>query len=130
MLEEAKSEISDYIEDRQSRYMVWNIVGNTYEYSASSFGVACTNAEIVSSLDNLTMSGNIVEQYKKQKDMDVNPVDLDLQFSLDTQTLHDTISEYTSTLSRTVSNASVKRENAQFVVTEAVNGIAFDTGYL
>ena len=101
-LEEAKSEISDYIEDRQSRYMVWNIVGNTYEYSASSFGVACTNAEIVSSLDNLTMSGNIVEQYKKQKDMDVNPVDLDLQFSLDTQTLHDTISEYTSTLSRTV----------------------------
>ena len=25
-LEEAKSEISDYIEDRQSRYMVWNIV--------------------------------------------------------------------------------------------------------
>ena len=126
-LEEAKSEISDYIEDRQSRYMVWNIVGNTYEYSASSFGVACTNAEIVSSLDNLTMSGNIVEQYKKQKDMDVNPVDLDLQFSLDTQTLHDTISEYTSTLSRTVSNASVKRENAQFVVTEAVNGIAFDT---
>ena len=35
-LEEAKSEISDYIEDRQSRYMVWNIVGNTYEYSAFS----------------------------------------------------------------------------------------------
>lgn len=66
-LEEAKSEISDYIEDRQSRYMVWNIVGNTYEYSASSFGVACTNAEIVSSLDNLTMSGNIVEQYKSKR---------------------------------------------------------------
>lgn len=59
--------------------------------------------------------------------MDVNPVDLDLQFSLDTQTLHDTISQYTSALARTVSNASVKRENAQFVVTEAVNGIAFDT---
>ena len=40
-LEEAKSEISDYIEDRQSRYMVWNIVGNTYEYSAFASGAAC-----------------------------------------------------------------------------------------
>lgn len=126
-LEEAKSEISDYIEDRQSRYMAWEILGNQYEYNASSFGVACTNAEIVDELDDLVLCGNIVEQYKKQKDMDVNPVDLDFQFSVDTQTLHDTISQYTSSLSRTVSNATVKRENAQFVVTEAVNGIAFDT---
>ena len=126
-LEEAKSEISDYIEDRQSRYMVWNILGSTYEYNGGSFGVSCTNADIVSQLDDLTMSGNIVEQYKKQKDMDVSPVNLDLQFSIDTQTLHDTISQYTSALTRSVSNASVQRVDAQFVVTEAVNGIAFDT---
>ena len=126
-LEEAKSEISDYIDDRQSRYMVWNILGSTYEYNGGSFGVSCTNADIVSELDDLTMSGNIVEQYKKQKDMDVNPVNLDLQFSLDTQTLHDTISQYTASLTRSVSNATVTRVDAQFVVTEAVNGIAFDT---
>ena len=52
-LDEAKSEISDYIEDRQSRYMAWTILGSTYEYNASSFGVACTNADIVNELDDL-----------------------------------------------------------------------------
>ena len=126
-LEEAKSEIADYITDRETRYMAWNILGNIYEYSASSFGVTCTNSDTVSQLDDLMLSGNIVEQYKKQKDLDESPVDLGLQFSMDTQTLHDTVSQYTTSLSRNVSNASVKRENAQFVVTEAVNGIAFDT---
>lgn len=91
-LEEAKSEIDDYIADRETRYMAWNVLGNIYEYSADSFGVTCTNPDIVSELDDLTMSGNIVEQYKKQKDLDMSPVNLDLQFSIDTQALHDTVS--------------------------------------
>ena len=125
-LEEAKSEISDYITDRETRYMSWNILGGIYEYSANSFGVSCTNSDIVNELDTLTMGGNIVEQYKKQKDLDVNPVDLDLQFSIDAQTLHDTVSQYTAGLTRSTSNASVSRVGDQFVVTEAVNGIAFD----
>ena len=126
-LEEAKDEIDDYITDRETRYMAWNVLGNIYEYSADSFGVTCTNPDIVSELDDLTMSGNIVEQYKKQKDLDMSPVDLDFQFSMDTQALHDTVSQYVSSFSRSTSNASVSRVGDQFVVTEAVNGIAFDT---
>lgn len=126
-LEEAKSEIDDYIADRETRYMAWNVLGNIYEYSADSFGVTCTNPDIVSELDDLTMSGNIVEQYKKQKDLDMSPVNLDLQFSIDTQALHDTVSQYVSSFTQSTSNASVSRVGDQFVVTEAVNGIAFDT---
>ena len=126
-LEEAKSEIDDYIADRETRYMAWNVLGNIYEYSADSFGVTCTNPDIVSELDDLTMSGNIVEQYKKQKGLDMSPVNLDLQFSIDTQALHDTVSQYVSSFTQSASNASVSRVGDQFVVTEAVNGIAFDT---
>lgn len=126
-VEEAKSEISNYITARESRYMSWNVLGNIYEYSADFFGVSCTNTNIVDQLDTLTMSGNIIDQYKKQKDLDESPVDLDLQFSMDAQTLHDTVSQYVSSLSRNTSNASVSRVGDQFIVTEAVNGIAFDT---
>ena len=125
-LEEAQEEIADYIQSRQKRYMQWNILGNIYEYDGNSFGVVCTNQEIVSRLNDLVISGNIVEQYKKQKDADVNPVNLDFEFTFDSNVLHDTVLNYATVLTRTVSDATIQRVNAQFVVTEAVNGIAFD----
>lgn len=125
-LEEAKSEIETYVSSRLMRYMTWNVLGNTYEYDGGSFATACPNYDIVNQLDDLTMSGNLVEQYKKQKDLDENPVNLDFEFTINADLILDQVQGYAGILSRSAANASVTRQSGQFIVTEAVNGISFD----
>ena len=75
----------------------------------------------------MTLEGNLIEQYKKQKDLDQSPIDLDLQFTVDEDAVRSTVAEYTSHFYKDPQNATVTRENGQFVVTEGVTGVSFDT---
>lgn len=124
--DEAAAEIDAYVNDRLTRYMQWDVLGYKYDYDGTSFSTTWTNPDVVSQLQSLTMNGNIIEQYKKQKDLDQNPVDLDLQFSVDEEAVRSTVSEYTQHYSQNPKNATVRRENGQFIVTEGVTGISFD----
>lgn len=125
--DEAVSEINEYANDRLTRYMQWDVLGYKYDYDGSSFSTTWTNPDVVSQLSNMTLEGNIVEQYKKQKDIDQSPIDLDLQFTVDEDAVRSTVAEYTSHFYKDPQNATVTRENGQFVVTEGVTGVSFDT---
>lgn len=125
--DEATAEINEYVDDRLTRYMQWDVLGYKYDYDGSTFSTTWTNPEVVDQLQDLTLKGNLVEQYKKQKDLDQNPVDLDLQFSVDENAVRSTVAEYTEHFYQEPKNATVTRENGQFVVTEGVTGISFDT---
>lgn len=125
-LQQAQLEIQQYVNERLLRKIQWNVCGDTYEYNAASFETALTNPEVLDQLEALTMSGNLVDQYKKQKDLDQNPVDLDLKFAYNTELVKDQVAGYAQIYTKSVSNASVRRENGQFIVTEAVTGISFD----
>ena len=125
--DEATAEINDYVNARLTRYMQWDVLGYQYDYDGSTFSTTWTNPDIVNQLSDLTLKGNLVEQYKKQKDLDASPVDLDLQFAIDENAVRSTVAEYTGHFAQDPKNATVTRENGQFIVTEGVTGIAFDT---
>ena len=65
--DEAVSEINEYANDRLTRYMQWDVLGYKYDYDGSSFSTTWANPDVVSQLSNMTLEGNLVEQYKKQK---------------------------------------------------------------
>ena len=125
--DEAVSEINEYANDRLTRYMQLDVLGYKYDYDGSSFSTTWANPDVVSQLSNMTLEGNLVEQYKKQKDLDQSPIDLDLQFTVDEDAVRSTVAEYTSHFYKDPQNATVTRENGQFVVTEGVTGVSFDT---
>ncbi len=125
--DEAAAEINDYVNARLTRYMQWDVLGYKYDYDGTSFSTTWTNPDVMDQLQGLTLEGNLVEQYKKQKDLDQNPVDLDLQFSVDEDAIRSAVANYTAYYYQEPKNATVTRENGQFVVTEGVTGIAFDS---
>ena len=125
--DEAVSEINEYANDRLTRYMQLDVLGYKYDYDGSSFSTTWANPDVVSQLSNMTLEGNLIEQYKKQKDLDQSPIDLDLQFTVDEDAVRSTVAEYTSHFYKDPQNATVTRENGQFVVTEGVTGVSFDT---
>ena len=104
-----------------------DVLGYKYDYDGSSFSTTWTNPDVVNQLSNMTLEGNLVEQYKKQKDLDQSPINLDLQFTVDEDAVRSTVAEYTSHFYKDPQNATVTRENGQFVVTEGVTGVSFDT---
>ena len=126
-LEAARGEISEYVQDRYNRYirLIFS-PDNYYEYNGASLGTTWTNPDVVNQLNDATMSGNFVEQYKKQKDLDANPLDIDLQFSMDTEMVRGLIDQYVDALTTEPRNATCRREGGTFVVTEAVNGRLYD----
>ena len=56
---------------------------NIITTSLAELGYTCTNLDIVDSLVPIGKSGNIVERYKEQKDLENNTVDYPLEFSVD-----------------------------------------------
>ena len=125
--DEAISEINQYVDDRLTRYMQLDVLGYQYDYDGTSFNTTWVNKEVVDQLKDLTMKGSIIEQYKKQKDLDQSPVDLQFEFSFDEDAVRTTISDYVAHYSQEPKNATVTRQDGQFIVTEGVTGIAFDT---
>lgn len=124
---EADQLITNYVNERINRPITWDILGYQYEYSAGSFATVWSNPDAVSALDDKEMSGNLVEQYKKQKDVDMNPVNVDLQFTYDESLIRGQVEAYVQQYTVTPTNATVTRGANGFVVTEGVNGVSFDT---
>ena len=56
---------------------------NTITSSLADLGYTCTNLDIVDSLVPIGKSGNIVERYKEQKDLENNTVQYSLDFTVD-----------------------------------------------
>lgn len=125
-LEEAKSAVQQFGADMETRFIQFIVLGGEFNYNASSFGVSWLNPDVVSQLDDCVIKGNMIEQYKKQKDYQNTPLDLNLQFSLDEDAVRATVAEYDAVFSSEARNATIARDNGQWVVTEAVTGYSFD----
>lgn len=70
---------------------------NVITASLADFGYACTNLDIVDSLVPIGKSGNIVERYKQQKDLENHTVEYTLDFTVDEQRVRNfvkTLSSY------------------------------------
>ena len=59
------------------------IAGNIVTSSLADLGYTCTNIDIVDSLIPIGKSGNIVQRYKEQKDLENNTVNYALDFTVD-----------------------------------------------
>ena len=126
-LKDAKSQIQEYADARVNRFICLAVMGHIYEFRGNDLGVAWTNPEIVSQLDGLIMSGNFIDQYKLQKDIDKNPVNLDLSFSLDETFVVNTISAYVDTYTVEPKNSGVGRgSDGSFIVTDSIDGVRFN----
>lgn len=81
--EEAKGALQARVDALASTPVNLRYGSNVITSSLADFGYACTNLDIVDSLVPIGKSGNIVERYKQQKDLENNTVDYTLDFTVD-----------------------------------------------
>ncbi len=126
-IEEARAFIDDYVNTRRSRSVTLSVFGdNVYNYDGSSFGVTWSNPQMVDSLSSYVSDGNFIEQYKKQKDLESGPVNLDIELSFDEASLREKIQALADNFSAEPINATAVRIPEGFSVTEGVAGKSFN----
>ncbi|MBR3643090.1 MAG: VanW family protein, partial [Parasporobacterium sp.] len=126
--DEVTAWINDYVDKRMKKHLQLTVLeDNVYHYDSQTLGVTWKNPEVVYQISQYLNNGNLVQQYKHQKDLENNPVDLDITFTYDETFLEDQIMLLTGQFSREPVNATVERIDGSFKITPEVPGITFDT---
>ncbi len=97
--EEARSALENKVSELASTTVSLHMGDDVITTTLADMGYTCTNLDIVNSLTGIGKSGNIVERYKQQKDLENNTVDYPLEFSVDKKRVRafvDTCSAYNS----------------------------------
>lgn len=125
-------EFTQYIEEYTASVLEKTLVVETeiedepLEFAASDYSMEWTNPEILDEVLDSIPTGNIIEKYRKIKDVEANPVTYDVKFEFDEESLKNDAYDYM--LSHTLSpvEPGLSRVDGQFVVTEGVTGIGFN----
>ena len=126
-LAEADAWIDNYVAARQNRAINLTVFNSdVYNYNGASFGVTLANPEVKDTLTQYITSGDFIEQYKMQKDLENSPVNLDLNLTFDQATLQQTITGLANYYYAAPTNASVTRTADGFQVIPEVYGQSFD----
>ncbi|MGN0297918.1 MAG: VanW family protein [Lachnospiraceae bacterium] len=100
--------------------------GEPLVLNAADYSIEWENSDIVDEITDMIPTGNIIEKYKQIKDVEANPVDFELEFSIDEETLLSELSAYMEEHTIAVVEPSLKRENGSFIVTDGALGLEFD----
>ena len=80
------------------------------------------NREVLDELLNLTDGNDVIDRYMMKKDIAQNGMDLPLQISFDKEAVMDFLAANCSIYDIPLENASLRRENGEFIVEEGRSG--------
>lgn len=124
--EDAKQKLEDYVADMSGQTVSLDVEGVRVETTAGELGYSWKNPDVVEESVKEYNTGNVIQRYMKQKDLQRNPVDVPLELEADGETVARFVEEQCSPMNREAQDAVIVRENGQFVVTPSQTGLAVD----
>lgn len=124
--EEAKQKIEELAASMRAQTVRLDVAGNLVETTVGGLGYYWNNPDVVENTVKGYHTGNIIQRYMKQKDLVRNPVDVPLDLKAEEGAVQKAVEELCLPLQREAANASIVRENGQFVVTPSQDGLAVD----
>lgn len=124
--EEAEQEVREYVDGLADQKVTLNIEGQNVETSAKELGFYWSNTDAVDEATEHAVRGNLVQRYMGMKDLQKNPVHIPLETEVDEGSVEAFITEKCGDMTAEPQNASIIRENGQFVITPGVSGKTVD----
>lgn len=125
--EEAQQTVEDYIKTLSDQKITLDVDGSLVETTAGDLGFHWSNTEAVNEVADVYEGGNLIRRYMNQKDLEIEPVHLELETSTDPQKVTEFIETQCAPLTTQAQDATITRTNGTFVVTPSVVGMAVDT---
>ncbi len=125
--EEAVQKVQAYIDEIGQAEITLNAMNNnSHTICAEDIGLTWINADVVTQAVETGKTGNIVQRYKVLKDLEHENLVLPLEFTVDTQAVQNIIAEECAAYNVEAVDATLKRENGEFVIEPGITGVVID----
>lgn len=124
--EEAEQKVKEYVDGLADQKIVLDIEGQNVETSAKELGFYWSNTDAVDEAAEHAVGGNLIQQYMGMKDLQKNPVHIPLETAVSENSVESFVAEKYEGVGTEPQNATITRENGQFVITPGVSGKTVD----
>lgn len=124
--EEATQKIQSMVQEMENQKITLVVDGQPMETTAKDLGFYWSNPDAVSQAASSWQGGNLLSQYFNLKDIEHNHVIIPLETALDHDKLMTFVTEQCSSVVAQPKDASIIRENGEFIVTPSVIGKQVD----
>ncbi len=124
--EEAEQRIREYVASMAAQKVIIDVAGNPVETDAAALGLYWANDRAVAETVQEYETGNLIERYLKQKDLEMSPVDVELELKVPSGKAVEYAESACAGFAVEAVDAVITRENGSFVVTPSRDGTAVD----
>ena len=124
--EEARSAVEQYVNGLAGQKVILNVDGQDVETTAGELGFHWSNTDAVDQAASQYAGGSLIRQYMVQKDLASAPVDLELDTEVDSAKVKEFVDTQCQAVTAQPQDATITRENGQFVITDSVAGKVVD----
>ncbi len=125
-IEEAENELREYVASMAWQKVVIDVAGSPVETAAAALGLVWVNDQAVADAVREYETGNMIERYVKQKDLEMSPEDLKLELEIPSDAARKYVESACAGYAVAAVDASIVREKEAFVVTPSQDGTAVD----
>ncbi|MGN0388432.1 MAG: VanW family protein [Suilimivivens sp.] len=126
-IEEAEGMVNEYVEELLQKNITLKMTGDhEVTITPGDIGLYWSNPEILEEAASIGKKGNIVERYKIKKDLQFENRRLSLQFNVDRELVKHVLSDQCAVYNVEARNATLSRENDEFVIYEGQTGMVVD----
>lgn len=124
---EADEKVREYVAEKQNQVVTLDVNGTKVQTTAGDLGLSWTNQEELEQLvSDSEIKGCLIKRYMKKKDLEENQVRAEIELSVSDEKVTAFVSEQCAGAVKEAKDASIKKENGQFVITPSQTGIAVD----
>lgn len=126
--EQAEQQLNQLSEKKLTVYSTGESGDTAQEFSITygELGLHCTNLNVIDEVYSYVDTGNLIDRYKNTKDVEINNVNLELEYSLDINAVTEFIGSLRDNYTRDSVEAEISKVNGVFQVTQSSNGLALD----
>lgn len=126
-VEEAEAMVDGYVEGIINNTITLELVnGNEVTITPAEIGFYWSNRDVIKEAASIGKKGNIVQRYKAEKDVQFENKRLPIEFDVDREIIKNILAEQCSVYNVEAQNATLSRENGEFVIHKGQTGCKLD----
>ncbi len=124
---EATQKVTEYMDVIGERQLTLNAMNNnSVVVSMNDLGISWTNTEIVQDAIQVAKGGNLVARYKAKKDLEHENLVLPMEYTVEKDVVLKVISDRCEKYNVSAEDASLTRENGEFVIIPGQIGVVIN----
>lgn len=123
-VEEAEAAADQRMEEIRGYHIVLHMDDQSVAVTAKELGVSGANHDAVLAAAELGQTGNVIKRYKAKKDLEKEPLQIPMQYQVDTEAVRSALEQYCIPLNREVINYGLTHNQGVFQITAGQSGVA------